>query len=254
MRWWRWLGPPSDRRLRTGLSDAASELGPAPPCSVAFASCCARFFDLAAPLSIVEVDVPCRVWPLNFWQTRFTVADVNACQGESRFQSRQRRATAVASLLSIHLQTQPATQYKQSAEHRPCVETRCDDSKFLLIPSKNRQRTEHVSRHHIPQNKSPLGQLFGASLAGTTIVPFLLTVWQTSSAAHSRRQVLVQLTANVEGLGFTGDRVLVSPGRARNQLIPARQAAFVPWKRASEKEERVTMVRGVARQRTGVLY
>lgn len=52
----------------------------------------------------------------------------------------------------------------------------------------------------------------------------------------------MQLTSDVDGLGFTNDRVLVSPGRARNQLIPGRVARFVPWKKASDKEPRAVTV------------
>jgi hypothetical protein len=65
---------------------------------------------------------------------------------------------------------------------------------------------------------------------------------QTTSISLSRREVLVQLTSDVDGLGFTDDRVFVSPGRARNQLIPGRVARFVPWKKASDREPRAVPV------------
>lgn len=72
--------------------------------------------------------------------------------------------------------------------------------------------------------------------------PSLIPILQVSSIDLSRREVLVELTADIDGLGFARDRVLVTPGRARNQLIPGGVARFVPWKRPSDKEPRIAEV------------
>ncbi|WVQ86053.1 hypothetical protein IAT38_008221 [Cryptococcus sp. DSM 104549] len=60
--------------------------------------------------------------------------------------------------------------------------------------------------------------------------------FSTTSAVSSRRQTYVELLQDVRGLGSQFDRLLVSPGRARNELIPLRKARFIPWKVTSDRE------------------
>ncbi|GFZ48196.1 hypothetical protein JCM24511_05944 [Saitozyma sp. JCM 24511] len=60
----------------------------------------------------------------------------------------------------------------------------------------------------------------------------------TSARSLVKREVLVELLEDVDGLGLIQDRVAVAPGRARNQLLPNRQARYVPWKRNSQREPR----------------
>ncbi|KAI9633561.1 uncharacterized protein MKK02DRAFT_38217 [Dioszegia hungarica] len=82
--------------------------------------------------------------------------------------------------------------------------------------------------------------LRSALRTGRPSLPCGIAAFSSSAPSSSRRQVLIQLLEDVDGLGFTNDRVLVNPGRARNQLLPTGQARFVPWKRPSDRVQQRT--------------
>ncbi|EIW69769.1 hypothetical protein M231_06798 [Tremella mesenterica] len=76
-----------------------------------------------------------------------------------------------------------------------------------------------------------------ASGSRTSLRPALHPrLFSTSAPTRgTRRQVLIELLEEIPRVGKKAERVLVSPSWARTQLIPNRQARYVPWKRSSDK-------------------
>lgn len=98
---------------------------------------------------------------------------------------------------------------------------------------------------------------------------------QSGLTLLSRRQVLVELTDDVKGLGqicetcsilvrnrvfvessltHADDRLDINPGRARNELVPTGAARMIPWKRRAERERLMKSTRSTNASRlpTGV--
>ncbi|KAL0253752.1 hypothetical protein I308_101128 [Cryptococcus tetragattii IND107] len=63
-----------------------------------------------------------------------------------------------------------------------------------------------------------------------------LRAFSTTSRSLAKRETFVELLQDVPGLGKTYDRLFVAPGRARNDLVPARKARFVAFKDNKQRQ------------------
>ncbi|WWC65150.1 uncharacterized protein I303_107764 [Kwoniella dejecticola CBS 10117] len=61
-------------------------------------------------------------------------------------------------------------------------------------------------------------------------------LFSSSIPSAARRETFIELLQDVPGLGRTFDRLFVAPGRARNDLVPTRQARFVPFKNNGQRQ------------------
>ncbi|AFR92738.1 hypothetical protein C343_00622 [Cryptococcus neoformans C23] len=63
-----------------------------------------------------------------------------------------------------------------------------------------------------------------------------LRAFSTTSKSLAKREAFVELLQDVPGLGKGYDRLFVAPGRARNDLVPARKARFVAFKDNKQRQ------------------